>query len=138
VLPDRRTARDPLPAPVLFIPRDPSLRGYVTRIAVQTRSSREQAVSDVALLERVAEGDVRALSELAARHCLSLRALAFGILRDAVEAEQIVQATFREVRYEAGRFDPAHFPVFGWLAEVTRVGALQRSRVRAGLPEILS
>ena len=103
----------------------------MTRIVVVTRSSREQAVSDVALLERVAEGDGRALSELSARHSLSLRALAFGILRDAVAAEQIVQTTFREVRYEAGRFDPSHFPVFGWLSELTRVGALQRSRVRA-------
>jgi len=108
----------------------------VTRIAVEARQSREQSVSDVALLERVAEGDVRALSELSARHSLSLRALAFGILRDAVEAEQIVQATFREIRYEAGRFDPGHFPVFGWLSELTRLGALQRSRVRAGLPAI--
>ena len=106
----------------------------MTRIAVEARQSREQSVSDVARLERVAEGDVRALSELSARHSLSLRALAFGILRDAVEAEQIVQSTFREIRYEAGRFDPAHFPVFGWLSELTRLGALQRSRVRAGLP----
>jgi len=103
----------------------------VTRIVVETRSSREQAVSDVALLERVAEGDGRALSELSARHSLSLRALAFGILRDAVQAEQIVQAAFSELRYEAARFDPSHFPVFGWLSELTRVGALQRSRVRA-------
>ena len=103
----------------------------MTRIAVETRTSREQAVSDVALLERVAEGDGRALSELSARHSLSLRALAFGILRDAVQAEQIVQAAFSELRYEAARFDPSHFPVFGWLSELTRVGALQRSRVRA-------
>ena len=102
----------------------------MTRIVVETRSSREQAVSDVALLERVAEGDGRALSELSARHSLSLRALAFGILRDAVQAEQIVQAAFSELRYEAARFDPSHFPVFGWLSELTRVGALQRSRVR--------
>jgi len=130
--------RDPRPSAGLFIPRAPSCRGYVTRIHVEARQSREQSVSDVALLDRVAEGDVRALSELSARHSLSLRALAFGILRDAVEAEQVVQSTFREVRYEAGRFDPAHFPVFGWLSELTRVSALQRSRVRAGSPSSVS
>jgi len=89
-------------------------------------------VSDVALLEQVASGDVRALWELSVRHSSSLRALAVGILRDPVVAEQVVQATFREVRYEAARFDPAHFPVFGWLAELTRVSALQRAR--AGVP----
>jgi len=82
------------------------------------------------LLERVAAGDVPAIWELSARHSLSLRALAFSILRDPVAAEQVVQATFREVRYEAARFDPAHFPVFSWLSELTRVGALQRSRVQ--------
>ena len=96
--------------------------------------SQAQPVSDIALLERVAAGDVRALWELSARHAMSLRALAFGILHDAVVAEQVVQATFREVRYEAARFDPAHFPVFGWLEELTRVGALQYSRVRADSP----
>jgi len=110
----------------------------VTRIPVEARRSREQSVSDVTLLDRVASGDVRALSELSARHSLSLRALAFGILRDAVEAEQVVQATFCEVRYEAGRFDPAHFPVFGWLSELTRVGALQRARIRRGAPPSLA
>ena len=94
--------------------------------------AQDQPESDVALLELVAAGDIRALWELSVRHSMNLRALAFGILHDPVDAEQVVQAAFREVRYEAARFDPAHFPVFGWLAELTRIGALQRSRVRAG------
>ncbi len=97
-------------------------------------ASRVPRASDIALLERVGAGDVRALWELSARHAIGLRALAFGILHDAVAAEQVVQATFREVRYEAARFDPAHFPVFGWLEELTRVGALQYARVRVGSP----
>jgi len=91
--------------------------------------SHDQPESDVALLERVAAGDIRGLWELSVRHSSSLRALALGILRDPVDAELVVQATFREVRYEAARFDLAHFPVFSWLSELTRVGALQRSRV---------
>ncbi len=88
--------------------------------------SEEHRVSDFSLLERVAGGDVGALWELSVRYSSSLRALAFSIVRDPVVAEQVVQATFREIRYEAARFDPAHFPVFGWLAELTRVGALRR------------
>jgi len=96
--------------------------------------SHDQPESDVALLERVAAGDIRGLWELSARHSISLRALAFGILHDPVGAEQVVQATFREVRYEAARFDLAHFPVFRWLAELTRTGALQRSRAGAASP----
>ena len=104
----------------------------------EARQSPQQPVSDLALLERIGGGDVRALWELSARHSLNLRALAFDILRDPVDAEQVVQATFREVRYEAALFDLGHFPVFGWLAELTRVGALQRSRVRAGSPAAIS
>jgi len=94
--------------------------------------SHDQPESDVVLVERVAAGDIRALWELSVRHTSSLRALALSILRDPVDAEHVVQAAFSEVRYEAARFDPSHFPVFGWLAELTRVGALQRSRVREG------
>jgi len=102
----------------------------MTLIPVVERPSREQTVSDMALLERVAAGDVPALWELSARHALSLRALAFSILRDPIAAEDVVQSTFKEVRYEAARFDPAHFPVFSWLAEMTRLSALRRSQVR--------
>lgn len=80
--------------------------------------------SDVALLEGIAAGDTKALWELCTRHGATLRAVAFGIVHDAAAAERAVQAAFEEVRYEAGRFDPAHFPVLLWLAEVTRDAAL--------------
>ncbi|HXI64010.1 MAG TPA: hypothetical protein VNH14_05840 [Gemmatimonadales bacterium] len=96
------------------------------------------ALSDVALLERVASGDERALWELSSRHGSDLRDLAFTILHDPVDAERVVQSTFHEVRYEAARFDPGHFPVDRWLAELTRVGALQLSRSRAGYRSVLS
>ncbi len=96
------------------------------------------ALSDVALLERVASGDERALWELSSRHGSDLRDLAFTILHDPVDAERVVQSTFHEVRYEAARFDPGHFPVDRWLAELTRVGALQLSRSRAGYRTVLS
>jgi len=96
------------------------------------------APSDVALLERVASGDERALWELSSRHGSDLRDLAFTILHDPVDAERVVQSTFHEVRYEAARFDPGHFPVDRWLAELTRVGALQLSRSRAGYRSVLS
>lgn len=91
-----------------------------------------QSLSDVALLERIAAGDERALWELSARHGVALRELAFGLVHDAALAERAVQGAFQEVRYQAGHFDPAHFPVLRWLVELTRAVALeQRSRERA-------
>ena len=84
--------------------------------------------SDLALLERIAAGDARTLWELAARYGATLREVAFGILRDVPAAERVVQATFQDVRYAAGRFDPAHFPVERWLVDMTRVRALEAGR----------
>lgn len=84
-------------------------------------------VSDTALLEQIAAGDSKALWELCTRHGAALRAVAFALLHDAAAAERAVQAAFQEVRYEAGRFDPAHFPVLSWLTEVTRASALARA-----------
>jgi hypothetical protein len=86
--------------------------------------------SDATLLDRVAGGDIRALWALSTRHAGALRAVAFGILRDASEAERVVQGVFREVRYEATRFDPAHLPVLGWLTEMTRAGATAQVQPR--------
>lgn len=88
--------------------------------------------SDTALLEQIAAGDSKALWELCTRHGAALRAVAFAILHDAAAAERAVQSTFQEVRYEAGRFDPAHFPVLSWLTEVTRTAALARAHPSGG------
>ncbi len=91
--------------------------------------------SDLALLERIAAGDARTLWELAARYGATLREVAFGILRDATAADDVVQATFQDVRYAAARFDPAHFPVERWLVDLTRVRALeQRAPLTARMP----
>src|ERR1041385_3144908 len=56
---------------------------------------------DSVLLERVATGDRQAPAALWARYSASLYALALAILSDPAEAQEIVDATFREVRWEA-------------------------------------
>ncbi len=96
----------------------------------EAHQSPDKPASDVALLEQVAAGDVRALWELSLRHTATLRAVAFTILHDAAEAERVVQSTFQEVRYQAARFDPAHFPVLSWLTEMTRAAAIARPQPR--------
>lgn len=96
--------------------------------------SQSHPPSDSALLDRVAAGDIRALWSLSTRHAAALRAVAFGILRDAPEAERVVQSVFQDVRYEATRFDPAHFPVLAWLSEMTRAAAIARAQPRGSLP----
>ena len=95
---------------------------------VEAHESPDKPASDVALLERVAAGDTRALWELSTRHAAALRAVAFNILRDATEAERVVQSVFQDVRYQAARFDRAHFPVLSWLTESTRAAAIARAQ----------
>jgi RNA polymerase sigma-70 factor (ECF subfamily) len=96
-------------------------------LSAEMHESPDKPASDMALLEQVAAGDTSALWELSNRHAADLRAVAFGILRDASEAERVVQTVFQDVRYHAARFDPAHFPVFAWLTESTRAAALTRA-----------
>ncbi len=95
---------------------------------METNGSRDLLTPDSVLLERVAAGEERARWELCARHGATLYALAYSILRNEAEAEEVVRQAFREVRYEAAQFDPSHFPVLRWLTELTRAGALELSR----------
>jgi DNA-directed RNA polymerase specialized sigma24 family protein len=74
------------------------------------------------------EGDAsRSLDQLYARHGLSLYALAYGIVRDSVEADQAVQDSLAEL--------PSHYSpssphgVYAWLA--ARVRSRARGAVRA-------
>ena len=89
---------------------------------------------DSVLLERVAGGDRQALAELVARYSASLYALAFAILSDPAEAQEIVDRAFRNVRWEAQRFHPTHYPVGRWLADATREAAVERKRAVGRTP----
>ena len=85
---------------------------------------------DSVLLESAAAGDAHALAELVARHHATLYALAFGILSDSTEAEQVVGSAFSEVQWQARRFSPSHYPVSRWLSDITRTAAVERLRAR--------
>lgn len=85
---------------------------------------------DSELLERVALGDRQALAVLVARHSASLYALAFAILSDPAEAQDVVDRAFHEIRWEAHHFHPSHYPVGRWLADATREAAAERRRKR--------
>jgi RNA polymerase sigma-70 factor (ECF subfamily) len=86
---------------------------------------------DSVLLERVAAGEKQALAALFRRHSPQLYALALRILSDQAEAAAVVRAVARDVVYETRRFSPAQYPVRRWLAEITRVTALDHLRARA-------
>src|ERR1043166_2523699 len=91
-----------------------------------------RSVADRTLLGRVASGDTVALRELEQRHGSSVYALAYGIVIDPGEADEVVAETFAYVWMSAARFvETANTSVASWLGEITPRRARARARARA-------
>ena len=87
--------------------------------------------SDEQLLERIAGGNREALADLFRRYAHMVRALAERILRDASEAEDLVQEVFLFVFRKGALFDPERGSARSWLAQVTYHRAFDRRRYLA-------
>jgi len=91
---------------------------------------------DQDLVSRAAAGDLPAFGELVSRHQDRVYGLAFHLLRDAAEAEEVVQETFLVALEKLSTFrgDAA----FGtWLHRVAANAALMRMRKRQRAPDRL-
>ena len=83
---------------------------------------------DLELLRRIAAGDSAALGELYDTHSGTLFALAFRILNNYTEAEDVLQEVFVQLWDKAGSFDAALGRPLGWLVALTRNKAIDRLR----------
>jgi RNA polymerase sigma-70 factor (ECF subfamily) len=88
-----------------------------------------------ALLLRLARGDRAALGELYDLYAGLVHGLALRVLRDASEAEDVVQEVFMQVWRQAGRYDPARGRPEAWVCTMARTRALDRLRRRASRRE---
>jgi RNA polymerase sigma-70 factor (ECF subfamily) len=88
---------------------------------------------DLALLERIARRDGRALRALYEVHSSRALAVALRVLRDRADAEDVVQETFVEVWKRAAEYDPARGSAVAWLVTIARTRAIDRLRARASL-----
>jgi RNA polymerase sigma-70 factor, ECF subfamily len=80
----------------------------VTRASkTDTLPAMEDAPADVQLVARCASGDEGALAELYDRFGRASYALALRIVRDASQAEDVVQEAFLDLWRNAARFDPS-------------------------------
>jgi RNA polymerase sigma-70 factor, ECF subfamily len=86
--------------------------------------------TDRALLRRVAAGDEAALGSLYDGWAERVHALAFWVLNDADEAEDVVEETFWQVWRTAARYDGTRSSVSTWLMMIARSRALDRLRGR--------
>lgn len=87
--------------------------------SLNTSVSKEMS-PDVELLGKVAEGDMRALSELYDQYSKMIFALATRITRDPTAAEEVVQQVFLSVWQRANRYEPQKGRVSTWLYTITR------------------
>jgi RNA polymerase sigma-70 factor (ECF subfamily) len=87
------------------------------------------------LLDRLAGGDHAALGEVYDRYVGLVNGLALRILRNAAEAEEVIQEVFVQIWRQAVRFDPARGSAEAWICTIARTRALDRLRRRTSRRE---
>jgi RNA polymerase sigma-70 factor (ECF subfamily) len=86
-------------------------------------------MTDEELMSRVVTGDQAAFGELVERHRGAVMRLAYGVVRDAAEAEDIVQDAFERVWRKAESWRPGPAARFmPWLARIALNLAIDRKR----------
>jgi RNA polymerase sigma-70 factor (ECF subfamily) len=85
---------------------------------------------DRVLLRRLADGDESAMAALYDQWAERVHTVAFWILQDADEAEDVVEDTFWQAWRTAGRFDSRRGSGSTWLMMIARSRALDRLRAR--------
>ena len=87
------------------------------------------------LLRRLARGEHAALAEVYDRYAGMVHGLALRILRDAAEAEDVVQEAFMQIWRQAARYDADRGSPEAWVCTIARTRALDRLRRRASRRE---
>ena len=85
---------------------------------------------DVALMRRIVEADETALGALYDRWVRSLYSLVLHLLKDADEAEDVVEETFWQAWKKADSYEPSKGAVSTWLLTIGRRKALDRLRAK--------
>ncbi|MGH7498960.1 MAG: sigma-70 family RNA polymerase sigma factor [Gemmatimonadales bacterium] len=94
------------------------------------RASPPSTAADRDLIGLAAEGDERAIASLYDRYGGVLYAVAYRIVGQRADAEEVVIEAFAQVWREASRFEPSRGSVAGWLTMIARSRALDTVRAR--------
>ena len=88
----------------------------------------EVEVSDEGLMAELTEGRRDALAILFRRYARTVRAIAYRAVRDASEADDLVQDIFLLVHRDARAFDPGKGAARAWIFQIARRRAISRHR----------
>ena len=92
--------------------------------------TRTSSPADSELVARAAAGDERAVGLLYDRYGTVLYAVAFRVLGERADAEEVVLEAFTQAWRDAPRFEPGRGSVAGWLTTIARSRALDLVRAR--------
>jgi RNA polymerase sigma-70 factor (ECF subfamily) len=98
----------------------------------------DREIIDARLMTLVAAGDKQAFGELYDRLSAPLYATALRIVRDALEAQDIMHDAFVALWEKAGSFDRGRGTVFSWAVTLVRNRAVDRIRMRRRRAELLA
>ena len=84
--------------------------------------------SDEALISCICDGDTGALACLFRRYARIVRGVAYRVLRDASEADDLLQDIFLLVHRLCGTFDSSKGPARFWILQMTYRRAISRRR----------
>jgi len=101
--------------------------GRATTLVVGSVATCDELVEEH-LLEQVREGSSESLGLLFRRHARAVRNVAFRILRDEAEAEDLVQEVFLHIFRKAGLYNPAQGRAVTWILHVAYHLAFDRRR----------
>jgi RNA polymerase sigma-70 factor (ECF subfamily) len=88
------------------------------------------ALGDQALMQDIAHGNTAALSTLYDRYAPILKSVAFHVVHDETEADDLLQEVFIQIWKQAKKYLPDKGKPLGWILTLTRRRAIDRLRKR--------
>jgi RNA polymerase sigma-70 factor, ECF subfamily len=110
--------------PSLTIQDDPCSTATVADKEVPAQAE----TSDESLMREVSEGSREALGLLFHRYARIVRGVAYRVLRDSSEADDLLQDIFLLIHRKCGMFDAARGPARFWILQMTYHRAIARRR----------
>jgi RNA polymerase sigma-70 factor (ECF subfamily) len=95
----------------------------------------DDVATDIDLVRRIKAGDDRAFEEMVRRYHARVYSLAYGVLRNAQDAEEATQDAFLTLYRKIGTFDESR-KFFSWFYRVALNSAYSRARRRPSLPTV--
>ncbi len=89
---------------------------------------RDATAADEDLLARIGDGERDALALLFRRYAATVRRVAFSVLRDAAEADDLLQDVFLLIYRKCRVFDRSKGPARFWILQMTYHHAISRRR----------